>query len=122
MAAEIENLLRNTNRAIERFQEQMSTSNVSESHLSDLQVKIEHARNQLQTLMEKSPELQQMHVQLKKQLVDGIDRINRERLISMVMSSQSQVNLFMNSLKDFRQLLRRGERVEGIGRSEEQGY
>lgn len=123
MAAEIERILRSTNSEIELFHKHLNqNSKLSENQLTDLQVKIENARNNLQELIEKSPDLTQIHPHLMNQVVAGIDRINRERLISMSMGMHGQVNLVMGALKDFRKLLRRGERVEEIGRTEEQGY
>lgn len=122
MAAEMERILHSTNKEIELFHKQLDqNSKISQHQLTDLQVKIENARNSLQELMQKSPELHQANPQLMKQVVAGLDRITQERLIKLGIGTQGQMPLFLGAIKDFKKLLRRGERVEKIGETEEQG-
>lgn len=117
---DIEDPLHSAYEALNRFHEsyQKSKSSVSEKTLTALQKKIEAAKNQLEHFNTKVPQENQ---QLRKQVLESIDRVSKETLVLMS-GMQAQVNIVISALKDLKTLLRKGERVEDTGKSEHQGH
>lgn len=105
-------------KAIEQFHENIKKSKVSENTLVMLQKKIETVKSQLEHFNAPVPQANQ---KIKNQVLDSIDRVSKETLV-MMSGMQAQINIVMGALKDLKRLLRKGERVEDTGKSEQQGY
>lgn len=113
--SEIQNSLRLANEALEDFQKDRS-----QKSLTDLEKKIDKAKNDLESLIQKSPRTE-LNPDIKlqaKQVIAGMDRIIAEKMV--VMSGIQPQQTLKKRVDDLKNLLKRGERVERRERSGEE--